>query len=265
MSVEDSLRAALRPLILQFPSLPQGSITCQYSDQAASVFYFPQTTIDFEAFQKVRALDLPHVAKVLHRTSFEYEGQLFYAVLEEEHVKTMEDEMSSWNITPLSSEELEGIIRTLYAAFSALLERGLIYSISPESVLICPSSAYKLGRIWTCFAPSPADLPACINTSILQFRFFSKSLIYRFPFASSLSLWSFLCNLQPIPLPDHTEMVVEGGDNPCGEMETVLKQRPQEVAGGGGSGFGRTEDRKMGNAKREPRSMESKSCECRIS
>jgi hypothetical protein len=265
MSVEDSLRAALRPLSLQFPSLPQGSITCQYSGQAASVLYFPQTTIDFEAFQKVRELDLPHVAKVLHRTSFEYEGQLFYAVLEEEHVKTMEDEMRSWDMAQLSSGELERIIRTLYAAFSALLERGLIYSISPESVLICPSFVYKLGRIWTCFTPSPADLPACINTSILQFRSFCKTLTDRFPFASSLSIWSFLCNLQPILLPDQMEMVVEEGDNPCGEMETVLKQRPPEVAGGGGSGFGRTEDRKMGNAKKEPRFVESKSCECRIS
>ena len=227
--------------------------------------FFPQNTIDFEAFQKVKTLDLPHVAKVLHCISFAYEEQLFYAVLEEEHVKTMEDEMSGWNETHLSSDELERIIRTLYAALSALLEQGLIYPISQESVLICPSFVYKLGRIWTCFTPSPANLSVCIENSIAQFRSFSKSLIARFPFASSLSLWSFLCNLPRISLPDLMEMAAKEGENPCGEMETVLKQLPSEVGEGGGSVFGRTVNRKMQKAKREPRPVESRSCECRIS
>lgn len=249
MSLEKSMWQALQPLPLQIPTLSQGLPSCQYGHKTVSAFAVLQTDVNYEALQRARALDLLHVAKVLDCRPFRHEGELYFAILEEGHVKTLEYEVKCREKVPFEAEELEAVLRTLQETLYRLLEEGLLYSISAQLVRICPAQVYKLGAMWTCsFAAGPAD----VQSAIRDFQTLCRDLISRFPAAQSPVLEAILENF---PLIASFE-----GEKGLLERETVPMQRRADPAP---SENGATVDRNM-KSNRTGSFPTHKSCKCEI-
>jgi hypothetical protein len=141
-------------------------------------------------------LCLSHVAKVYACEPFDHSGGRYFAVLQEGHIKTLQEEVAcrlNRDMT-FTTEELLYLIRTLFETLNRLFEQGLCYFLDSNKVLYCPRSSFqgtfkvKIGSIWSCFRPNPSDLPLYANQSIACLRLLSNFIVSYFPASSSASL-----------------------------------------------------------------------------
>lgn len=248
---------ALEPLSLRIPSISQGRSSCQLRQQPSSAFAIPQTAVNLEALQRARKLDREDIAKVLDCVPFRHEGLLYFAVLEEGFVSTLEERVKYRKETaPFTSAELEEVICTLQAALRQLQELRLIYSISQESVRVCPEQVYKLGAIWTC---SFAEYESDFRNATICFQTFCRDLMVQFPDAHSSVIDAIINN--PLLLESSgVEKRLQKG-NECEDMETVPVPKLVHPAGPNGP----TVERKPRQSLQEARLPGRTSCECRLS
>lgn len=197
MDLMTCLKAFLLSKGVTFPNQLQRACIAVYGEKSVSYRAVPYEQVNLEVLQSIQSVRLSSVAEVYVCEVFEYQERLYYAIVEEFHCKTLDEDLQYRyrNSILFTLQELEVMTLVFSAALRDLHHLGFIYYLSAASIVCCPnqdnSMSLKLSESWTCYRPD-ANLDEYYNESQGCFKTLMSGILSYMPRSSRPSLDNIL-------------------------------------------------------------------------